>query len=50
MTYDTITVLDASDGEYGMIADATTPPDAAATTDATMGSNQVAATVSALCF
>lgn len=40
----------ASDGEYGMRAFETTPPDAAATTDETMGRSQTEAKDSGVCL
>jgi hypothetical protein len=50
MIYETTRVLDAREGEKGMMAAETTPPDAAATTEETMGRSQTAATLSNVCF
>ena len=48
-TYETIRVDFASPGSYGDSELATTPPEAAATTEATMGSSQTADSVSQVC-
>jgi hypothetical protein len=49
-TYDMTTVDRARDVEYGRSAFATTPPDAAATTDVTIGRSQAEATDSGVCL